>query len=471
MRRTLALFAALGLLMAACGSGSKSDVAEQGGTTQVKTQEPAASSAEPNDNAIDRAMLGTVQILVLDPDNKAIGACSGTNFHPAGYIVTNWHCVGVTHLYGRTAQAHGSRYHPQGFVAVGPTKDPREAPAPTYIAQLITGSPDADIAVVKIIDTIGRGTELPAKLTLPVVPTGDSDTVKVGERMHVIGYPGGGGDFVTRTAGTIAGFFDLDGDGKPDAFKTDAKAGPGVSGGLWVNDRGQQIGVATFGSSVQAGDTFNGAVFAGIAKPFMDEAVALAGTAVGPPPAGLTLPGTPPSASAVRPTPTPRSTPTPVRTPSPTPVRTSSPTSSPTAAATATARPTATSTGASTATPRATATAAPPGGGRAVGPEIVMSSTLIDADTKRPIAGGGYIVLKEGVTIAQFEAATSRQELALTFAESDGDGVFVLEPIAKGKTYVTISGADGYTIRFGKLEIPRDAPDFVLLNPIELKRR
>lgn len=468
MSRALALLAALGLLMAACSGGSKSDVTEQGGATQVKTLAPAASTAEPNDNAIDRAMLGTVQIFILDPDNKVMGTCSGTNFHPAGYIVTNWHCVGVTHLYGRTAQAHGSRYHPEGLVAIGPTRDPREAPAPTYIAQLITGSPDADIAVLKIVDTIGRGTELPAKLNLPVVPTGDSDKVKIGERMHVIGYPGGGGEFVTQSAGTIAGFFDLDGDGKPDAFKTDAKAGPGVSGGLWVNDRGEQIGIATFGSSVQGGDTFNGAVFASIAKPFMDQAVALGGTAVGPPAAGsFTLPGTPPSASAAKPTPIPKSTPTPVRTPSPTPVRTSGPT----AAATATARPPATSSGASTATARVTATPAPAGAAGAVGTEIVLSGILIDADTKRPIAGGGYIVLKEGVTIAEFDAAASGEELVLTSAESDGDGVFVLEPIAKGKTYVAVWGARGYSSRWRTLEIPSDTPDFVRLTPIELKRR
>ncbi|MEK7863239.1 MAG: serine protease, partial [Chloroflexota bacterium] len=374
MTRSLAVLAALALLVSACGgaaapaatpaatAATKSDTNEQGNTSKVQTQAPAATSG-PDENAIDRAMLGTVQIYVLDPDNRVKGSCSGTNFHPAGYILTNWHCVGVTHIYGRVSTPHGTRYHPLGYVAVGPTKDPREAPVPTYLAQLIAGSPDQDIAVVKIVDTLGRGTTLPDKLALPVVPTGDSDRVKVGEKMHVIGYPGSGGDFVTRTTGTIAGFFDFDGNGKPDAFKTDAKAGPGVSGGLWVNEKGEQIGVATFGSNVGAGDPFNGAVFVNLARPFMEQAVSLAGTTVGPPARTVTLPGTAPGVSATRPTPTPRVTPTPRPTPS------------------ASGTPRATATAART--PGASPTAAP-GGTTARSTSIVISGSIVDTDTKRP---------------------------------------------------------------------------------------
>lgn len=439
MTRALAVLAAIGLLVSACDGSSKSDVKVEGGTAEIKKEE-APPAGGTNENAIDRAMLGAVQLFVLDPSNKVKGTCSGTVFHPAGYIVTNWHCVGITHLYGSVAAPHGSRHHPDGIVVVGPTKDPREAPAPTYIAQLITGSPDIDIAVVKIVDTVARGTQLPAKLTLPVVPTGDSEKVKPGDRMHVIGYPGSGGEFVTRSAGTVAGFFDLDRDGKPDSFKTDAKAGPGVSGGLWVNDRGEQIGVAAFGKSGTSGDTFNGAVFASIAKPFMDEAVSLGGTAIGAPERRLTMPGTPPGGGVARPTP--------VRTPAPTPPRASP---------------------APTATPRATPT--PPGGGRAVGAQIILGGTLIDTDTKRPIAEAIYVLLKEGVTIEQFDAAASKDPLILALAETDGDGVFVVEPIAKGKSYVTLAGSEGYTRRTGRLQIPGDAPDVARLNPIELKKR
>ena len=462
MTRALALLVAA-LLVAGCSGGgstatpgattgttTKSDTSESGNTTQVQTQAPAATTG-PDENAIDRAMLGTVQIFVLDPESRVMGTCSGTNFHPAGYIVTNWHCVGVTHVYGRVATPHGTRYHPQGYVAVGPTKDPREAPVPTYIAQLIVGSPDQDVAVVKIVDTIGRGTSLPDKLSLPVVPTGDSDRVKVGEKMHVIGYPGSGGDFVTRTTGTVAGFFDFDGNGKPDAFKTDAKAGPGVSGGLWVNERGEQIGVATFGSNVGGGDTFNGAVFVNLAKPFMTEAVSVAGTTVGPPARTFTLPGTSPGVSATRPTPTPRVTPTP----------------RPTASATATPRPTTTAAG----SPGASPTSAPGGGPTTGSATILLSGSIVDADTKRAVAGARFIVMKEGVTEEEVLDTADPDSLVLTYADADSDGTFVLEPIAKGKRHVVFFGADGYTPRFGWIDIPTNAPDSARLKAWELKKK
>ena len=462
MSRALALLV-VALVVAACsgastatpgsttGTSTKSDTNESGNTTQVKTEAPAAS-AGPDDSAIDRAMLGTVQIFVLDPDNRVTGSCSGTNYHPAGYIVTNWHCVGVTYLYGRESTPHGTRYHPQGYVAVGPTKDAREAPVPTYLAQLIAGSPDQDIAIVKIVDTIGRGTTLPDKLTLSVVPTGDSDKVKVGEKMHVIGYPGSGGDFVTRTSGTVAGFFDLDGNGKPDAFKTDAKAGPGVSGGLWVNDKGEQIGVATFGSNVGGGDTFNGAVFVNLAKPFMDQAVTLGGTTVGPPARAITLPGTSPGVTSTKPTPTPRITPTPRPTPS----------------ATATPRPTTTA----SRTPGASPTASPAGGSTTTSSKVILlTGTIVDADTKRAVAGARFIVMKEGVTEEQVLDSDDPDPLILTYADADSDGSFVLEPIAKGVRYVVFFGADGYTPRFGWIEIPANAPDAARLKAWELKKK
>lgn len=457
MTRALALLAALGLLVSACsggGSAGKSDVTEQGGAAQIKKEEPPADAAGPSENAIDRAMLGTVQIFILDADGKVTGSCSGTTFHPAGYILTNWHCVGVTKLGGQSALPPGSRYHPRGLVVVAPTTDPRVAPAPTYIAQLITGSSDADIAVVKIVDTVGRGTELPAKLTLPVVPTGDSDKVKPGDRAHVIGYPAAGGAFVTRSAGTIAGFADRDRDGKPDAFNTDVKGGPGVSGGLLLNDRGEQIGVPTYITGAQAGDIFLAATFIGIAKPFMDEAVSIGGTAVGPPAGSFTIPGTPPGGGVARPSPTPLRTPTPTATRSP----------SATATAGATSTPSTTS--------RGTATPAPPGGGRAAGgAQIEVAGLVVDADTKRPIAKAVYILLKEGVTFEKFEAEDFDESLILALGETTPDGIFSLDPIAKGKTYFWGVGADGYTHRTGKLEIDRAAPDRARLNTVELKRR
>lgn len=452
MTRSLALLAALALLVSACGgaaapaatpaatAATKSDTSEQGNTTQVQTQAPAASAGS-DEGALDRAMLGTVQIYILDPSNRITGACSGTNFHPAGYILTNWHCVGVPRVGGRGTP--GTRYHPQGLVAIGPTKDAREAPAPTYIAQLITGSFELDVAVVKIIDSIGRGTTLPDRLALPVVPTGTSERVKLGDKTHVIGYPAAGGAFITRAAGTIAGFADRDENGKPDSFKTDVKSGAGVSGGLLVNDRGEQIGIPVGTAGEQAaGDVFLAAIFIDLAKPFMEQAVALAGTAVGPPSASITLPGTGPAGSG--PTATPRLTPTPRPTPSGTPRATATPGPSPSTA---------------------------PGGGTATSTSIVVSGSIVDADTKRPIAGARFIVMKEGVTEEEVLDTDDPDSLVLTYADTGSDGTFALEPIAKGARHVVFFGADGYTPRFGWIDIPKNAPDTARLKPWELKKK
>ena len=40
----------------------------------------------------------------------------------------------------------------------------------------------------------------------PVVEIGDSDTLSLGDRLRVIGYPGIGGETSTFTEGTISGF-------------------------------------------------------------------------------------------------------------------------------------------------------------------------------------------------------------------------------------------------------------------------
>ena len=92
-----------------------------------------------------------------------------------------------------------------------------------------------------------KGGPLPANLGLPPVPLGDSDQVEIGDAVHVVGYPGIGGDSVTYTSGTIAGFLDEDSDKKIDWLKTDAEVNHGNSGGLAINEAGEMIGIPTAG--------------------------------------------------------------------------------------------------------------------------------------------------------------------------------------------------------------------------------
>jgi S1-C subfamily serine protease len=109
-----------------------------------------------------------------------------------------------------------------------------------------------------------RGTTTPADLALlrvdagdvPTLPLGDSGQARIGDRLHVLGFP----HVVTShellrmsaraepsvTSGAVSGFKE-DLHGQP-VIQTDAAAAGGDSGGPVVNDRGEVIGVMTFGS-------------------------------------------------------------------------------------------------------------------------------------------------------------------------------------------------------------------------------
>ena len=212
---------------------------------------PTAFAKEPTADQIENAMLSVVKIWILGPDGKAFGGCSGTVADPAGYILTNFHCVGYTNLYGKDDSGfnlkHGDLYHPQGWVVIGPTKDSRKAPAPTYLARYITGDPKLDVAIVKIFRMYNENEKLPSALPLNVIKRADSDKARIGEFIATVGYPSVGGNLISYLPGQISGFDDQDGDGNLDSFKTNAEIAPGNSGGLGMNENGEQVGISTWG--------------------------------------------------------------------------------------------------------------------------------------------------------------------------------------------------------------------------------
>src|SRR5689334_14847931 len=116
---------------------------------------PGKGSAETaiTKEALNRDLLATVKLLILDPDGKIFGICSGTHVG-GGVIVTNWHCVGHTDLYGEDDTGlglkNGDTYNPDGILGVAPQTDPRQIPKPTYLAHVVAGNPDIDVAVIKI---------------------------------------------------------------------------------------------------------------------------------------------------------------------------------------------------------------------------------------------------------------------------------------------------------------------------------
>src|SRR5215203_3217293 len=188
--------------------------------------------------ARNKGLLSAVKILIIDGDFKVFGTCTGTHLGD-GVIVTNWHCVGHTDLYGPDDSGlglqNGETYNPDGIVAIAPQTDPRQLPKPTYLARVMSGNPNIDIAVVKIFRMIDPKAELPTSIPIPAMRLADSSVVDIADPVHIFGYPAAGGDRITYTQGIISGYEDQDGDGEDDSFKTDAPISPGNSGGLATN--------------------------------------------------------------------------------------------------------------------------------------------------------------------------------------------------------------------------------------------
>ena len=143
------------------------------------------------------------------------GTGSGFVISSDGYIVTNNHVV-------------------DGFDQF----DVRLFDGREYVAEVVGGDADTDVAVIKI-----------DARDLPSVSLGDSDDLRVGEWVLAIGNPLGEAFTFTVTAGIVSGrnrgLAGLNNSrwNIQDFIQTDAAINPGNSGGPLVNINGQVVGV------------------------------------------------------------------------------------------------------------------------------------------------------------------------------------------------------------------------------------
>ena len=105
-----------------------------------------------------------------------------------------------------------------------------------FKAELIGSEPNADIAILKIV----QPEDAPVRSFRPLA-FGNSDAVRVGEMALAIGNPFGLSETVTR--GIISAKQRQLNDGSNEYFQVDAVINPGNSGGPLVNIRGEIIGV------------------------------------------------------------------------------------------------------------------------------------------------------------------------------------------------------------------------------------
>jgi hypothetical protein len=193
-----------------------------------------------NRSAVQRALQATVLVLVPDDNGDLYDSGSGTVLDAErGIILTNYHVLGDIDT--------GELYNVDGlaYIAVNPTGQ-RGAPVIKYIARLVEGTPDLDLAVLRITGLANdESAELPKNLGLVSVDRGNSDDLLPGDPLAVIGFPGLGGSTVTFTDGVVSGFLDEDDDGVYEWIKTDTEVNPGNSGGLAIDQQGDFIGVPT----------------------------------------------------------------------------------------------------------------------------------------------------------------------------------------------------------------------------------
>jgi len=124
-----------------------------------------------------------------------------------------------------------------------------------YMAEVLSTSPLADVALIKVKGKF----EIKEK---HISKIGDSDKLKIGEDIFVIGAPRGLEQ--TLSKGIVSGRLNPDDDLthhfiKAEYIQTDASINPGNSGGPMYNMKGEVVGIASFILSESGG--FNGIGF------------------------------------------------------------------------------------------------------------------------------------------------------------------------------------------------------------------
>ncbi len=204
----------------------------------------APATAQWDRDLVRRALNATVLILVPDDNGDLYDSGSGTILDgDRGLILTNFHVIGEPET--------GELFNGDGTAIIGVmAPDLRGAPVLRYVARLVDGSPEDDLAVLRIQSLFDDpNAALPANLGLIAIERGDSDDLLPGDALAVIGYPGLGGSTVTFTEGVVSGFLDENLDGVYEWIKTDAEVNPGNSGGLAIDHDGRFIGVPSAGYS------------------------------------------------------------------------------------------------------------------------------------------------------------------------------------------------------------------------------
>ena len=243
-QRAMLVTAAIGMVVVAglfasllSGLGDQTDAA-----TRQPDSEIVADTVPPDLNVSANSPAGpsvsdlaqaTVRIAGLDDDGATLCAGSGVLVGEGGVILTNAHVV--------TADDDC----PFTTIAVGVTLDTSDPPALRYRGEVLVVDDVLDLAVVNIVGVLSSDDPLEINPNFPTAVLGDSDQVDLGDNIRILGYPVIGGETITQTTGSVAGFVTEEGVGNRALMKTDASISAGNSGGMAVNAAGEVIGIPT----------------------------------------------------------------------------------------------------------------------------------------------------------------------------------------------------------------------------------
>ena len=168
-----------------------------------------------------------------DPNSVFVGA--GTILTPDGYILTN---------YGLLFDQNGQPHNQAKEIAVGlnSPQDPTATPNMAYWAQFVKSDQAQQFAELRISRPFQAGASLPNDLGLVTMPLGDSDALRAGDKIEVLGY--GSGDSPVPVAATAGTILAQQGRGDSLYYTIDAAVNDGDLGGPVVNVQGQMIGMA-----------------------------------------------------------------------------------------------------------------------------------------------------------------------------------------------------------------------------------
>jgi serine protease Do len=182
----------------------------------------------------DAIIKASVQFVCFDSSGKSLWQGSGSFIGREGIILTNNHVV-----------VNEDTNQPCPILRISMMKNEDQSPEPRYIGRIIARLPNVDLALVQISSDL-RGNPVPSGTRFPAVPLGDSNAVRIGERIFNFGFPdiNGTSETITVSSGSVNGFLE-----NRNLMKHDALSGPGGSGGGIYNLRGELIAVHSAGVS------------------------------------------------------------------------------------------------------------------------------------------------------------------------------------------------------------------------------